>query len=267
MLNRKGQESAPFELLVAVIVMGFVIFVGLQAMDQLNKQKCFNETNAKLEEMKTKLETTVTEGSPQQIHIRMSSCFNEEEETIRIKDYSEPALCAEYCGAAKNLCTLLQYYYSGSGAFSIRKCLSISPDTVFPYNVGNCPEKEGTELIDFRDEVVQGSYLLVNKTGVTSTYPTICAYRQTLGDSSSSSSTTWPTACKNQISSKLNDLKDDVEAGVSPIDLSFSTSCPELNSGTIRHITNCSSECPGSGECLLYNYSGANSYSQTKCID
>lgn len=180
MLDRKGQESAPFELLVAVIIMGFVIFVGMQAMDQLNRQKCFNEINAKLEEMKTKLETVVTERSPQQINFILSSCFNSRDETIRIKDYSEPALCAEYCGAAKNLCTLLQYYYSGESGFSIRKCLNISPDTVFPYNIGTCPDRASTneELTDYREEITQGQYMLLNKTSVTSTYPTICAYRK-----------------------------------------------------------------------------------------
>lgn len=178
LLGQKGQESAPFELLVAVIIMGFVIFVGLQAMDQLNKQKCYNEINAKLEEMKTKLETVVTERSPQQINFTLSTCFNPNDETVRIKDYSEPALCAEYCGAAKNLCTLLQYYYSGTNGFSIRKCLNVSPDTVFPYNIGTCPEKEGYGLRDYRDEVEQGYYLMVNKTSVTSTYPTVCAYRK-----------------------------------------------------------------------------------------
>ena len=67
MVNNKGQESAPFELLISVIIMGFVIFVGLIAMNQLNEQKCINETKAKLEEMKTKIETVVTERSPQQI--------------------------------------------------------------------------------------------------------------------------------------------------------------------------------------------------------
>jgi len=164
--------------LVAIIIMGFVIFVGLQAMDQLNNQKCFNEINAKLEEMKTKLETVVTERSPQQINFNLSTCFNPNDESIRIKDYSEPALCAEYCGSAKNLCTLLQYYYRGEGSFSIRKCLNISPDTVFPYTVGTCPAKEGYDLIDYRDEMDQGFYLLVNKTSVTSTYPTVCAYKK-----------------------------------------------------------------------------------------
>jgi hypothetical protein len=181
-LNQRGQEAAPFELLVAVIIMGFVIFVGLQAMDQLNREKCYNEINAKLEEMKTKLETVVTERSPQQITFNLSSCFNPRDERVKIKDYSSPALCAEWCGATRNLCTLMEYYYSGEGGFSYRKCLDISPDTVFPYTVGMgsaCPDRGAKEeLVDFRDEIHQGHYLIVNKTSVTSTYPTICAYRK-----------------------------------------------------------------------------------------
>jgi len=177
-LNRRGQEAAPFELLIAVIIMGFVIFVGLQAMDQLNSQKCYNETNAKLEEMKTKIEKVVTDRSSQQINFNLSSCFNPRDESIRVVNHSESHVCAEYCGVAKNLCTLLQYYYSGSGGFSIRKCLNISPDATFPSTTGRCPPRDGYELIDFEDEAVQGNYLLVNKTGVTSTYPTICAYRK-----------------------------------------------------------------------------------------
>ena len=180
-LNLRGQEAAPFELLVAVIIMGFVIFIGLQAMNQLNTQKCYNETNAKLEDMKTRLETVVTERSPQQIVFSLSTCFNENDETVKIKDFGEPALCAEYCGTARNLCTLLDYYYQGSGGFSIRKCLNISPDTVFPYSsagaTGNCPDKPDFELVDFRDRIPQGTYQLVNKTGVTSTYPIVCAYK------------------------------------------------------------------------------------------
>jgi len=182
MIGQRGQEAAPFELLVAVIVMGFVIFIGLQAMESLNVQRCYNETDAKLEGMKTALETVVGQGSPQQINFRLSTCFNEEEEKIWIKDYSEPAMCSDYCGSAKNLCTLLQYYYKGGNAFSIRKCINISPDTVFPYrtsSTGACQEKEDMELVDFRDEITQGSYQLINKTSVTSTYPTVCAYLKT----------------------------------------------------------------------------------------
>jgi hypothetical protein len=179
MLNSKGQEAAPFELLVAVIIMAFVIFVGLQAMADLNMQKCYNETDAKLERMKTSLETTVNRGSPQQINFVLSSCFNPQNETIRVKEFNEPAMCASYCNVAKELCTLLQYYYSGEGGFSIMKCLNISPDSTFPYREGvNCPAKPDYKLVDFRSGIEQGNYLLVNKTSVASPNPIVCAYRK-----------------------------------------------------------------------------------------
>ena len=158
MVNEKGQESAPFELLIAVIIMGFVIFVGMVAMGQLSDQKCYNETKAKLEEMKTKIETVVAERSPQQINFTLSGCYNENDEDVKIQDHGEPAFCAEYCGATKNLCTLLQYYYSGrneTGGFALRNCLNISPDADFPTS-GNCPEKGNYELVDFRDEIGGG---------------------------------------------------------------------------------------------------------------
>jgi len=265
MLGNKGQEAAPFELLVAVIIMGFVIFVGLRAMAIVDEQRCYNEINATLENMKTKLETVVTERSSQSINFRMSSCYNPRDEVIRIKDFSQPPLCAEYCGAAKRLCTILDYYNRGEG-FSIRKCLNISPDTVFPYNPGTCPERDGEKLVDYRNEMVQGNYLLVNKTSVTATYPTICAYRKSDSSTASSSSSGWDLSCINNIASKLNALKNDVENGKTNLDLSLNTGCSDLDSGIIRLITNCSSQC-ASGKCLQYTYYGTKNYSKTVCVN
>jgi hypothetical protein len=185
MVGNRGQESAPFELLIAVIVMGFVIFIGMRAMSDLMVQKCYGETDSKLEEMKTKLEIAVTQKSPQTLNFRLSSCFNEAEEIIKIKDFSEPQLCASYCGSAKSICTLLQYSYTGaSGGFSIRKCLNISPDTVFPQTAGNddsfkCKTRDKSELVNFRENIPQANYTFLNKTRATDTFPTICAYRST----------------------------------------------------------------------------------------
>ena len=128
------------------------------------------------------IETVVVERSPQKITFLLNTCYNPKDEEVKIKDYAEPAFCAEYCGATKNLCTVLQYYNSGvndTGSMSERLCLDISPDADFPTTGGNCPEKDNHELVDFRDEIAQGQYLLVNKTGVTSTFPTICAYLRT----------------------------------------------------------------------------------------
>ncbi len=181
MINARGQEAAPFELLIAVIVMGFVIFAGMNAMEQLWLQKCLGTTDAKLEEMKTVLETAVDQKSPQSINFRLSGCFDENDEDIRIADWDEPTFCAEYCGSPKNLCTLLEYSNTGRRLFSIKKCLNIPPDTVFPsqrFAGAKCSTREREELQDFDTLIPQGDYILINKTLATDTFPTICAYRR-----------------------------------------------------------------------------------------
>ena len=185
MFNARGQEGAPFELLVAVIVMGFVIFAGMNAMNQLWRQRCYGTIDAKLEEFKTALETVVDQKGHQAIYFRLSECFDEQNETIRITDSDEPLFCAEYCGSPKKTCTILQYSHTGDPTFGIRKCLNIPPDTHFPsarFADEKCPSKENYELQDFTDMIPQGYYILINKTSSTETYSTICAYKQTGGE-------------------------------------------------------------------------------------
>lgn len=184
MFNARGQEGAPFELLVAVIVMGFVIFAGMNAMNVLWKQRCYGTIDAKIEEFKTSLETVVGQKSHQVIYFRLSECFDEQDESIRITDSDDPKFCAEYCGSPKKTCTLLQYSNTGSTIFGIRKCLNIPPDTHFPsarFTDQKCPKKEGYELQDFTDSIPQGYYILTNKTSSMDTFSTICAYKRAEG--------------------------------------------------------------------------------------
>ncbi len=185
-LSEKGQESAPFELLVAVIIMGFVIFIGTRVMQDVNCEKCKGETNKNLNNMVTALNDAET-GAPIQISFFLSGCFNQQEEKIWIDDEDNDQVCAAYCGAEKELCTLLKYYGNGCGGFSIIKCLEITPETYFPSTTGGrCKERQGMQLVDFRerDEPIatrgnkQGNYLLVNKKGQGETFSTICAYRK-----------------------------------------------------------------------------------------
>jgi len=187
-LTAKGQESAPFELLVAVIIMGFVIFIGTSVMQQVNCEKCKGETNSKLDRMATALQNADESGRIQpNVSFFLSGCFNQDEEKIWIEDEDKQMVCAAYCGAEKQLCTLLKYYGNGCGGFSIIKCLQISPEADFPsISGGRCEDREGMQLVNFedRDEPIatggnkQGNYLLWNKTGQGDTYSTICAYRK-----------------------------------------------------------------------------------------
>jgi hypothetical protein len=186
MLNRKAQESAPFELLVAVIIMGFVIFIGTSVMQQVNCEKCKGETNKNLNNMVTVLNDAETGSPVQTISFFLSGCFNQQEEKIWIEDEDDPDVCAAYHCGEKQLCTLLKYYGNGCGGFSIIKCLELTPDVDFPSTTeGRCGERDGMQLVDFRkgDQPIatggnkQGNYLLVNKSQG-ETFSTICAYRK-----------------------------------------------------------------------------------------
>ena len=53
---QKGQQSAPFELLIAVILMTFVIYVGYIAIQQVETNNCVQENDSILSEFKFSLE-------------------------------------------------------------------------------------------------------------------------------------------------------------------------------------------------------------------
>ena len=183
-LNNKGQESAPFELLIAVIIMGFVIFVGMHAMGQLKTEQCEGQIEKMLEDFKTKLEITVNNRSPQNINFSLPACYSSNTETIEITEHGDARLCAAYCGAAKDYCLLLRYT---GPAFSIRSCLNISPGTAFP-GPGGSDTKCPAELEDFPDASLvelrnpagfpEGRYLFINKTSGLDAFPTVCAYKK-----------------------------------------------------------------------------------------
>ena len=185
MLNHSGQESAVFELLIAVIIMGFVIFVGFNAMEKLRSEQCFARVDKSLEEFKTKLEIAVTQKSPQNISFNLSDCFNPEDEQIRIQDWDNAVFCADLCGTAEISCTSIEYVNNTPGKVnSLRKCLNISPETIFPSqdtpdrctSLDNAIQKQSYLLQNFKQDIPQGNYLILNKTLATDTFPRICAY-------------------------------------------------------------------------------------------
>ncbi len=193
MINSRGQEEGPFELLVAVIIMGFVILIGTMALEELRVKKCESEINNLLEKFKTNIETTVNQLSPKPVVFSTpDECFNKKYEKILIKQYNDQRFCSDYCGASgKQLCTLLEYSLnSPEKKLSNRKCLFISPDTIFPSqdatSRGDCPDRssENFELQNFSTEIEQGSYELINITPPSKDIPVICAYLKKKNSSS-----------------------------------------------------------------------------------
>ena len=176
-LNKRGQESAPFELLVAVIIMGFVIFVGMNAMEMMRVEQCHGKIDQKLEEFKTRLQITVNSKSPQSINFTLPTCFSSKTEEITIDTMDDAKACASYCQSVKQSCNLLFY---SNAEFSIRKCLDISPSTFFPMDGSKCPTLQDfpeAGLVNLNEgSIPQGRYTFVNKTPAIASFPTICAY-------------------------------------------------------------------------------------------
>ncbi|MBI4052699.1 MAG: hypothetical protein HY394_01545 [Candidatus Diapherotrites archaeon] len=186
-MDSRGQESAPFELLVAVIVMGFVIAIGYQALGILNNQLCEGKIEASLNNFRSKLEIAVTQKTPQEFSFELP-CYNKAKSSVKIQEWRDAKICANECQRSSDACTLLTYTYSGSENpdFSVRTCLEIPITTSFP-SQENCgtgskcdcrdaPDQGGFILQNFSIAVPDGKYQLVNKTDVQDPNPTVCAY-------------------------------------------------------------------------------------------
>jgi len=179
--SQKGQEAAPFELLIAVIIMMFVLFVGLQATDTLNKEKCKGEIDSELEELRTAVQTVATGKGQQAVGFSTPGCFGDKESSTKIVDRDDRQLCSQACGGSSQLCTLLIFT---SPSFVSTKCLFISPNTIFPIDDPCSSSAVGAEgdydIRDLKDQrgIENGNYFLVSKHSFLSSNPIVCAYKK-----------------------------------------------------------------------------------------
>jgi hypothetical protein len=181
-LGERGQEAAPFELLIAVILMGFVIVVGIGAMSELEKQKCYQESNKKMEELKEALET-VSKGKGQyNLSFVLPSCGRNAE--AKLESQSDPYLCSTFCGGSVRTCTLARL--TAENVSSIVKCLNISPLTTFAsqVNPSYCPDRSEEDLLleHWKEgPIPQGDYILASAYVIAERpIPMICAYRKSV---------------------------------------------------------------------------------------
>ncbi|MEK6970663.1 MAG: hypothetical protein AABW68_03120 [archaeon] len=189
--NQRAQESAPFELLIAVILMGFVLFAGYQAISRLQEQTCANTINAQLEGMSRNLQNVATgKGTAQfsflfgECSAKINDCENfstlsqsTDVECVRLLDSTDPNICSSFCSSARSICTLLQYK---STRDTITKCVEISPSTDFPAEDSQqCPSRqEDGWFLQPLDEttIQQGTYSLLKVSDLTASVPIVCAY-------------------------------------------------------------------------------------------
>ncbi len=177
-LFQKGQEEAPFQLLVAVILMTFVIIVGLSAMQQAEKQKCFNDTEKLMNDLKLAIEKTATYSQPSNIKFSPPDCTKDKKFVLIASD--EERICKKTCLNSSSSCILLRY--STSEITGIQdKCLNISFDTQFRYEgdgTNTCESLEGYSglKLDSSLGIPQGTFQFFYYPNPVGTSPVVCSY-------------------------------------------------------------------------------------------
>lgn len=178
MLNQKGQEEAPFELLIAVILMGFVLFMGFMLTEQVKVSDCQGRTDQALEGLKAKIQTVAAQRGKQNLSFKLPGCFSEKGEELIIKKVEQKQTCINFCGGASDRCLML--FYDAEEITPIMKCLQISYLTRFPTGVP-CTDIQDYRAVDFYEEIPGGNYTLINKQDPTTDIPNVCAYLNTKG--------------------------------------------------------------------------------------
>jgi len=195
MFNEKGQESAPFELLIAIIIMTFVIVVGFQALDKLSTETCKGFLDQDLEELKRGIETVVKTKTKIDVSFELPNCFTEAKSDLRIVQRRESRFCSNICGGSVAQCTALRFISPGHSSF---KCLKISAATDFNPS-GVCGdanpdairfesvnwEPTGGAIIDAdkdgipdEDVIESGRYTLIRQSNLFTSVPQICIYKR-----------------------------------------------------------------------------------------
>ncbi|MFH1587114.1 MAG: hypothetical protein ABID38_04615 [Candidatus Diapherotrites archaeon] len=190
MLDSKGQESAPFVVMISVIIMVFVLAIGLLAMEEFGKTQCELEMHNTLSNLKFAIENSAKGLENPDVEYKLPSCYNPNpnESKLVIEYVDEEIICSHYCGGSSTQCNLLRFHnqeYYGVGTV----CLKINPTTTFP---DGAPCDDGTVPIDGDDAkyeipegswenknvITEGRYTLVNRFNVYGSSPIVCVYRK-----------------------------------------------------------------------------------------
>jgi hypothetical protein len=190
-LNSRGQEAAPFELLIAVIIMGFVLAVGLMATGELMKKECQGKMDNTMKELKVALETVAKGQGQPTFDFDLPTCYDSQKSKFIIRNITDRIPCSMICGGNRLDCTVLEFFgSSATTGYVTSVCLDIPATVDFPKAVegGPCdPSKYEIgsikyRVISWKDEpIMPGTYLLVNEYGLTSDYPRVCVYQRYYG--------------------------------------------------------------------------------------
>jgi hypothetical protein len=171
--SNRAQASAPFEVLVAVILMGFVIMAGTWALINLNQSVCIGNKRQSMSEMKGVIEYIImgSDLAVKNVKFDIQPCFNEKFEAITLKTYHNETLCTSFCNAGGD-CTLMEYVYDDDKTTKrpiVPMCLNLPTAINYASSAEGCGENgEDWEALDFGGNnqtsiLTSGSYKIFMK--------------------------------------------------------------------------------------------------------
>ncbi|MFH0955357.1 MAG: hypothetical protein V1777_04610 [Candidatus Micrarchaeota archaeon] len=184
MKNQRGQEAAPFEVLVAVVIMGFVLFMAAQAIDYVTKRQAESQLNDQMTKLIQAVQNA-NNGNSASIVFSPNLSFKKPKKLL-FNVVSQQARCAAICSRVYTECLFFTFQ---SESFNKDLCIEGVPVYSNFSPTPPCDVKPGYSLIDFKVGastdigngetgylIPGGSYSIVNKTVGSGSVPTFCVY-------------------------------------------------------------------------------------------
>ncbi len=149
MFFRRGQYGAPFELLIAVILMGFVLAVGYSAIKDLTDKACIQENQKAINGFKDALENSWGGNEKYSLSLKPCGNSNSKRQVLTFRTETNPNICRSVCTESDNICSVLQLNDP-----AIQACVRIPPTTTFPgpgSGTTDCFLSKGYQLVDIKD--------------------------------------------------------------------------------------------------------------------
>lgn len=198
-ISSKAQMSAPFELLVAVIIMTFVVIIGTQMLETSQKQVCLASVDREITEFTLNLKEAAVNRTVTRFDFRPDNCYNENKAISTIVLFNDAHSCGVRCGlSGVESCFVFIFAAEDIPNGYRQKCIEIPSYTTFLGTDTKCatntdelagylpisPIGDGASnivlvnntAVNTNATIRSGNYIIKNVASAAQTYPDICVF-------------------------------------------------------------------------------------------
>jgi len=131
-MKKKAQISGPFEIMVAVTIMVFVMILTYSSISNMQKKVCENKIKDMMQKIKATIEDTLNggEGKANLLHIEFPSCFGSTQ--VFIDHLEKRSICSQKCSGIVDECYLLVHRnYKAKEGITLSYCLDVGTNVEF----------------------------------------------------------------------------------------------------------------------------------------